>query len=182
VGLGVIEALRVPDRLLPELRPPGTIVGPLLPGIRDQLPGGRAPSVVRVASHDTASAVVAAPLSGLDAAYISSGTWSLVGVELDAPVLDEAAVSFNFTNEAGFGGRTRFLRNVVGHGYSRSAGALGHDKEKGTDTRSSFAWPRRWSRSPVEHSSIRKPRQRLIRGHAVQDRESVCGIRAVRLP
>jgi rhamnulokinase len=70
--------------------------------------------VVAVGSHDTASAVVGVPLTEPDAAYISCGTWGLVGVELDRPVLTEEARAANFTNEGGVDGRTRFLTNVMG--------------------------------------------------------------------
>ena len=70
--------------------------------------------VFAVASHDTASAVVAVPAEGDDFAYISSGTWSLVGVETPEPVVTPEAMEANFTNEGGFGGRTRFLKNVMG--------------------------------------------------------------------
>ncbi|MFC6234956.1 FGGY-family carbohydrate kinase, partial [Leucobacter soli] len=69
---------------------------------------------VAVASHDTASAVAAVPATRPDFAYISCGTWGLVGLELDSPVLDEAARAANFTNEGGLDGRVRFLHNVMG--------------------------------------------------------------------
>jgi rhamnulokinase len=71
-------------------------------------------SVISVASHDTASAVLAVPATDAHYAYISSGTWSLVGVELDAPLIDRAAFDAGYTNELGAFGRTRFLRNVMG--------------------------------------------------------------------
>jgi rhamnulokinase len=67
-----------------------------------------------VASHDTASAFVAAPINGPHCAILSSGTWSLLGVELDAPILDPAAAAMNLTNERGIDGTTRLLRNVMG--------------------------------------------------------------------
>ncbi len=70
--------------------------------------------VTLVGSHDTASAVVAVPATDDDVAYVSSGTWSLVGVELDAPVLTDAAREANCTNEGGVDGRVRFLKNVSG--------------------------------------------------------------------
>jgi rhamnulokinase len=70
--------------------------------------------VYSVASHDTASAVVAVPATGSDFAYISSGTWSLVGVETQGPVVTLDAMEANFTNEGGFGGTTRLLKNVMG--------------------------------------------------------------------
>lgn len=99
---------------LPELVEPGTVVGRLLPEIREATGLGDVP-VYAVASHDTASAVAATPLpdDGV-AAYISSGTWSLVGLELDAPVLTAASREANFTNELGIDGTVRYLRNVMG--------------------------------------------------------------------
>ncbi|MFD0891594.1 FGGY-family carbohydrate kinase, partial [Streptosporangium algeriense] len=70
--------------------------------------------VVAVGSHDTASAVVAVPMRPESAAYISCGTWGLVGVELERPVTTDAAREANFTNEGGVDGRVRFLHNVMG--------------------------------------------------------------------
>ncbi|MGI5189214.1 rhamnulokinase [Promicromonospora sp. CA-289599] len=97
---------------LPELVEPGAAVGHLLPAVREATGLGDV-LVLAVASHDTASAVAAAPL-GASAAYISSGTWSLVGLELPAPVLTEASRAANFTNELGLDGTVRYLRNVMG--------------------------------------------------------------------
>src|ERR1700727_2257466 len=78
------------------------------------LAGGKPVPLVAVGSHDTASAVVAVPASSPRFAYISSGTWSLVGLELDAPVLTEESRRANFTNEGGIDGTVRYLRNVTG--------------------------------------------------------------------
>jgi len=97
---------------LPDLVEPGTVVGRLLPEVREATGLGEVP-VLAVASHDTASAVAATPL-GRAAAYISSGTWSLVGLELPAPVLNDAGRAANFTNELGLDGTVRYLRNVMG--------------------------------------------------------------------
>lgn len=105
-------ATGLPSGLLPTLRDPGDRLGPLLPAVADSV-GGQAP-VTLVGSHDTASAVVAVPATTSDFAYISSGTWSLVGVELDGPVLSDAARRANCTNEGGVDGRVRFLKNVSG--------------------------------------------------------------------
>lgn len=102
----------VPERILPPLVNPGERVGALLPRVSDEL-GGVAP-VVAVGSHDTASAVVAVPMRADRAAYISCGTWGLVGVETERPVLTDAAREANFTNEGGVDDRTRFLHNVMG--------------------------------------------------------------------
>lgn len=75
---------------------------------------GNLAEVISVASHDTASAVAATPLTSRNSAYISCGTWSLVGVELKRPVVTEAARAANFTNELGVDGTVRFLKNVSG--------------------------------------------------------------------
>ena len=113
-SIDLARRLGIPWAVLAPLRDPGTVVGPVRPdlaaqaGLRDDV------SVVAVGSHDTASAVVAVPASGERFAYISSGTWSLVGVELDQPVLTEAARLADFTNEGGVDGTIRFLKNVTG--------------------------------------------------------------------
>src|SRR6478736_1109445 len=100
-------------RLLAPLVEPGTVLGPVLPDVAADL--GLAGAVhVAVGSHDTASAVAAVPLGDAPAAWISSGTWSLVGVELPAPVRSEAGRAANFTNELGVAGTVRYLRNVAG--------------------------------------------------------------------
>lgn len=107
-------AMDIPDRLFPEIVRPATRIGPLLPAVVEETNLPSAPAVVTAASHDTASAVVAVPAEGEDFAYISSGTWSLVGVELFEPVVGDGALEANFANEGGFGGTTRFLKNVTG--------------------------------------------------------------------
>lgn len=100
-------------RLLAPLVEPGTVLGPVLAGGTGD--DGLAGAVhVAVGSHDTASAVAAVPLGDAPAAWISSGTWSLVGVELTAPVLTPAGRAANFTNELGVAGTVRYLRNVAG--------------------------------------------------------------------
>ncbi|NIH81432.1 rhamnulokinase [Amycolatopsis viridis] len=111
---GLAERLGIPHRLLPPLHDPGTVVGTLRPDLAAELALPELP-VVAVGSHDTASAVVGVPAEpGTNFAYISSGTWSLVGLELEAPELGDAARAANFTNEAGVDGTIRFLRNVTG--------------------------------------------------------------------
>ncbi|MDR1266750.1 MAG: rhamnulokinase [Propionibacteriaceae bacterium] len=96
-------------RVLPRLVEPGTVVGTTRTGLF-----ARPFPVVAVGEHDTASAVLAVPAADPDFAYISSGTWSLVGLELEAPVLSESARRANFTNELGPDGTVRFLKNVMG--------------------------------------------------------------------
>ena len=102
-----------PD-LFPPLGAPGEVVGPLLDDVRREI--GTPPETVLtlVGSHDTASAVVGVPAGEAPFAYIACGTWSLVGVELDRPVLTEESREANFTNEGGVDGRIRYLRNVMG--------------------------------------------------------------------
>ncbi|MEN8583513.1 rhamnulokinase family protein [Burkholderia sp. RS01] len=107
-------ALGLPKNLFPPLIQPGETIGTLLPGIAERTGLPAATRVVAVGSHDTASAVAAVPAEQENFAYISSGTWSLVGVELNHPVLTEASRAANFTNERGVDGTIRYLRNVGG--------------------------------------------------------------------
>lgn len=109
-----LDALGLPADLFPPLIEPGQTIGTLLPAITAQTGLRVETAVVAVGSHDTASAVAAVPASTSNFAYISSGTWSLVGVELDAPILTEASRLANFTNERGVDGTIRYLRNVGG--------------------------------------------------------------------
>ncbi|MHC5560873.1 rhamnulokinase [Kocuria sp. U4B] len=111
---GLMDQLGIPADLLAPVIAPGTTIGALLPGLARELGARPGLQVTAVGSHDTASAVVAVPATGDDAAFISSGTWSLVGVELESPVLTEASQAANFTNEGGVDGRVRFLKNVSG--------------------------------------------------------------------
>lgn len=112
--LDVAERLGIDTGLLPPLRDPGVLLGHVRDDVRADL-GHHAPLPVwTVGSHDTASAVVAVPATQPDVAYVSCGTWSLVGLELDAPVLTEASRAANFTNEAGVDGTVRYLKNVMG--------------------------------------------------------------------
>ncbi|MDY0908404.1 rhamnulokinase family protein [Microbacterium sp. CFBP9034] len=110
--LELAERLGIPASVLPDLVDPGERLGALHGAARERV--GRALEVIAVGSHDTASAIVAVPLSSPNAAYISCGTWGLVGVELDAPVVTDDAREANFTNEGGVDGRVRFLHNVTG--------------------------------------------------------------------
>jgi len=110
----LLEKMRFPGHIFGEIVPPGTRLGPLLPEVAEETGAKEGLPVTAVASHDTASAVVAVPAEGKDFAYISSGTWSLVGVELPKPAIAPEGMHANFTNEGGFGGTTRFLKNVMG--------------------------------------------------------------------
>jgi rhamnulokinase len=106
----LLRRLAIPTDLLPPLVEAGTLLGPL----RQAIGGTSGTPIIAVAGHDTASAVLGIPSESPDIAYISSGTWSLVGVELPAPVVSDAARQANFTNEAGYGGTVRYLKNVTG--------------------------------------------------------------------
>jgi rhamnulokinase len=106
--------LALPSDLLGALRSPGDVVAALQHPFAELTGIGTSAPVITVGSHDTASAVVGVPSDGTAYAYICCGTWGLVGVELEAPVLTEASRRANFTNELGVDGRVRYLRNVMG--------------------------------------------------------------------
>jgi len=111
----LIARLGLPRSLFPELAAPGDVIGPLRPEIRADVGMSSDTLLTLVGSHDTASAVVGVPATGnRPFAYIACGTWSLVGVELEGPILTEAARAANFTNEGGVDDRIRYLRNVMG--------------------------------------------------------------------
>jgi rhamnulokinase len=109
----LFERLGLPVSILGEIVMPGTSLGPLLSHVAEAAGLDAAP-VYATASHDTAAAVAAVPAEGDGWCYISSGTWSLMGVELAEPVINEGSLALNFTNEIGFGGRVRFLKNIAG--------------------------------------------------------------------
>jgi rhamnulokinase len=99
------------------------------------LPAGNEIPVVAVASHDTASAVIASPLASKDAAYLSSGTWSLMGFESKTPYTSDAALAANITNEGGAEGRYRVLKNIMGCGCSAGAERAKHYRPARADRR-----------------------------------------------
>jgi rhamnulokinase len=110
----LIEAIGDDEKRWPPIVRPGTMLGPMLP---DLVPAGvtAPPSVLACCAHDTASAVAAVPADGARPwAFVSSGTWSLVGAELETPVLTSMAREAGFTNEAGLDGTVRFLKNRAG--------------------------------------------------------------------
>ena len=106
----IISRLGLPAHLFPKLARPGTVLGPLLPGIAAEV-GGNC-RVVLCATHDTASAVEGIPMVE-DAPYISSGTWSLLGVKTAEPITDEASENANWSNEGGVG-YNRYQKNIMG--------------------------------------------------------------------
>ncbi len=110
----LIAASGLPRGILPPLIAPGERLGALLAAVAASIGAGTDVAVTAVGSHDTASAVVAVPMRADAAAYISCGTWGLVGVEVERPVLTAEALAANFTNEGGVDGRVRLLHNVMG--------------------------------------------------------------------
>src|SRR5688572_6552404 len=109
----LISALGLPRGIFPEIVPSGTRLGKLRPDLATELDLPPI-DVIATCSHDTGAAVAGVPASGENWAYLSSGTWSLMGVELPAPVIDDTARELNFTNEIGFGNTVRFLKNISG--------------------------------------------------------------------
>lgn len=109
----LLERLGIPTGFLPEIVQPGTVLGPLRPDVAADT-GLADARVVAPGSHDTASAVVGAPLAGPTTAFLSSGTWSLIGLEVAAPVVSDVTLAANLTNEGGVAGTIRLLRNVMG--------------------------------------------------------------------
>jgi len=111
---GLFQRLGLPERILPEIVSSGTRLGTLLPEIAES--SGLSPNtpIYATACHDTASAVAAIPAEGEDWCYISSGTWSLMGVELESPIINEQSLALNFTNEIGAGDTVRLLKNIAG--------------------------------------------------------------------
>ncbi|MCI0397741.1 MAG: rhamnulokinase [Chloroflexi bacterium] len=109
----LLKQLGIPGHLFPEIVPPGTIIGPLTPAVAGEV-GSAALPVIAPACHDTGSAVAAVPAEGTDFAWISSGTWSIMGVELPEAVVNDQALAANLTNEGGVAGTFRLSKNVMG--------------------------------------------------------------------
>ena len=108
----IIAACGFPRNIFPKIVPPGTVLGGLLPGIRELV--GYDTQVVLPCCHDTGCAVMALPCADADPLYISSGTWSLLGVERTSPDCSPESMRLGFTNEGGYGGRYRYLQNIMG--------------------------------------------------------------------
>ncbi len=112
-AMDMIAELGIPTGMFTDIAKPGTVLGKLLPQISEDT-GIYDANVVHVAAHDTASAVVSVPAKGDDFIYISSGTWSLMGTEINEPISTVEAMNCGFTNEGGTNGKIRFLRNIMG--------------------------------------------------------------------
>ncbi len=110
----LIEKLGLPKKIFTEVKHPGQMMGKVLPNLAEEL-GIPSVPVALVASHDTASAVAAVPAQkGENYAYISCGTWSLLGAEIDKPIINDLSKKHNFTNEGGINKTIRFLKNIMG--------------------------------------------------------------------
>jgi sugar (pentulose or hexulose) kinase len=110
----IFNAFQLPPGMFTEIREPGTVRGSLSASIREELGIASDVPVVAGAQHDTAAAVAAVPAKEKNFAYISSGTWSLLGVETGAPVVSGGVMDANYTNEGGVCNTTRVLKNIMG--------------------------------------------------------------------
>lgn len=109
----LLEKAGIPTQILQEIILPGTIIGTIQKEVATET-GSKTLHVISVAAHDTASAIVSVPSTLKNFAYISSGTWSIVGIECATPIVSEQTRRLNFTNEGGAEGTTRFLKNIMG--------------------------------------------------------------------
>jgi sugar (pentulose or hexulose) kinase len=110
----ILQKLEIPTRILPQIVASGTVLGNLHEDVAVEC-GAKTSPVIAPGCHDTASAVAAVPVEGGDDyCYISSGTWSLMGVELKEPIVSDKAIKYNYTNEMGVGPCVRFLKNIMG--------------------------------------------------------------------
>ncbi len=110
----MLDGLGIPTAPLCDITQPGTVLGAILPAIAEETGLSTDVTVVAVGSHDTASAIAAVPAEGKSHAYLSSGTWSLMGVESDEPVVSEQSYEYGFTNEGGLENTIRLLKNITG--------------------------------------------------------------------
>lgn len=109
----VIEALGIPKKIFTEIIPCGSTVGNITKDICEEL-GIYPVPVIAVASHDTQSAMLAVPTQNKNFAFLSCGTWSLLGTELDKPIINDLSQKYNITNEGGYGNKASFLKNIIG--------------------------------------------------------------------
>jgi rhamnulokinase len=109
----LLGAFDLTDRILGSIVPPGTVLGPMRAAVAAAANTAPIP-VIAPATHDTGSAVAVVPARGDSWAYVSSGTWSLMGVELREPLVNDKTLEFNFTNEGGAAGTVRLLKNIMG--------------------------------------------------------------------
>ncbi len=108
-----VKALGINEEILPEITESGSVIGTLSKELCEEL-DIKPIKVIAVCGHDTQSALVAAPAKEKDFAFLSSGTWSLLGTELDEPIINDRSLALNVTNEQGYAGKTSFLKNIIG--------------------------------------------------------------------
>ncbi len=109
----LLEALGIPTHIFPDVVQPGTVLGDVQPELAEEIGCGRVP-VIAPACHDTGSAVAAVPADNRNFAWISSGTWSIMGAETSDPIVNAQSLKYNFTNEGGVNGTWRFSKNIMG--------------------------------------------------------------------
>lgn len=109
----VMQSLQIPQHIFPEIIPSGTKLGTVTDKIQEELEIGEI-EVIAVAGHDTQSALVSVPTEEKEFIFISCGTWSLFGTELEKPIINKQSAELNITNEIGYGGRVSFLKNIIG--------------------------------------------------------------------
>jgi rhamnulokinase len=109
----LLEKMGLPSHFLPPILKPGTVLAPLAASIAS-IAGLKPFPVIAGATHDTAAAVMAVPTQTQNYAYLSSGTWSLLGAEIKEPIITKKSLAYNFTNEGGIGGTFRFLKDLIG--------------------------------------------------------------------
>ena len=173
----LLERLRLPASLLPELVRPATSLGSLRPEVAGRTRLRRA-VVVAPATHDTASAVTAVPFRQRGSVYISAGTWSLVGMELDSPLISDEAFAANLTNEGGIDGTVRLLKNVNGLWLVHECRRAWADDGEALSYEGSSGLPKRLHRS--SRCWIRTSRFSCSRIDARTDSPGVCASRAAR--
>ena len=109
----LLKRLEIPTHMFGNIVPPGTLLGKVRSSIADEI-GLESVNVAAVASHDTQSAIAAIPVETDDYVYISSGTWSLIGIEVEQPIITEVSQKYDLTNEVGYGGKFCLLKNIMG--------------------------------------------------------------------
>jgi len=112
-AMPLLESMKIPTKIFPPICEPGSVLGNLNPEVAIETGAGNIP-VIAPACHDTGSALVAVPAEGRDFVWLSSGTWSIMGIEADSPCLNQQALDFNFTNEGGVFGTWRLSKNIMG--------------------------------------------------------------------
>jgi rhamnulokinase len=157
----LLERLEIRTDVFPEVVAPGTLLGAVTAETADETGLGKA-TVVAAATHDTGSAVAAAPFARPGSIFLSVGTWSLVGVELDEPLINDETFAANLTNEGGVAGTTRLLRTSPGSGTCTNAAGLGRSRDRRFRSSSSSSSPGRLRRS--DRSSSRTPISSSSRG------------------